>query len=245
MGTLGVVVPSAVRVAEKKLIAHGINPGPLGMLALTAIDANNRGTGMRDVAAMAAKLPDETQAALSHASKQVVLKAEAIQKDAMAGKTAPLGYFDPVGFSTNIAGETLAFFREAELKHGRVAMFATLGIIAGEKFSPVFGAKDVPPAAMLFGQATPAGAATFWGGAFIAVAALELGMMNFQQFSSKVDYKDPLQAGNFGWDPLGLQPKEAARFKTLQDKELNNGRLAMFAAMGILAQEMVTGKKIF
>merc|ERR1712192_225834 len=151
MGTLGVVVPSAVRVAEKKLIAHGINPGPLGMLALTAIDANNRGTGMRDVAAMAAKLPDET---------------EAIQKDAMAGKTAPLGYFDPVGFSTNIAGETLAFFREAELKHGRVAMFATLGIIAGEKFSPVFGAKDVPPAAMLFGQATPAGAATFWGGAF-------------------------------------------------------------------------------
>merc|ERR1719217_574008 len=68
-------VPSTVSTAHEKLMAHGINPGPLGMLALTAMDANNRGTGMRNVAAMAMNMPDNTKAALSHLGKQVVVKA--------------------------------------------------------------------------------------------------------------------------------------------------------------------------
>merc|ERR1712217_371023 len=51
--------------------------------------------------------------------------------------------------------------------------------------------------------------------------------------------------GDYGWDPLGLKPKDAKAFKELQNKELNNGRLAMLAAAGILAQEAVTGKYVF
>jgi len=50
---------------------------------------------------------------------------------------------------------------------------------------------------------------------------------------------------DYGFDPLNLKPKDAAELKTLQIKELNNGRLAMLAAAGILAQEMLTGKVIF
>jgi len=52
--------------------------------------------------------------------------------------------------------------------------------------------------------------------------------------------------GDFGYDPLGLKPKDtnSQEFLDLQNKELNNGRLAMLAAAGMLAQELVTGQKI-
>jgi light-harvesting complex I chlorophyll a/b binding protein 1 len=47
------------------------------------------------------------------------------------------------------------------------------------------------------------------------------------------------------FDPLGLKPKLATDFKTIQTKELNNGRLAMLGVAGIVAQELVTGQSIF
>jgi hypothetical protein len=53
-------------------------------------------------------------------------------KDA-AGVSAPLGFFDPLGFSKN--DETFARLRESELKHGRVAMLAAFGWIAQELFT--------------------------------------------------------------------------------------------------------------
>lgn len=35
------------------------------------------------------------------------------------------------------------------------------------------------------------------------------------------------QPGNFGFDPLNLMPKDAAKAKEMELKELKNGRLAM------------------
>merc|ERR1712187_956472 len=58
--------------------------------------------------------------------------------------------------------------------------------------------------------------------------------------------KDPdALPGDFGFDPLKLRPEKPEELKQMQNKELNNGRLAIFAAAGIIAQELVTGKKIF
>ena len=44
--------------------------------------------------------------------------------------------------------------------------------------------------------------------------------------------------GDLGFDPLGLKPKEEAAFVEMQNKELNNGRLAMLAVAGFVAQEL-------
>ena len=59
------------------------------------------------------------------------------------------------------------------------------------------------------------------------------------------DYAMYLQAGDFGFDPLGLKPTNPKDLKEMQTKEINNGRLAMIAAAGMVAQELATGQRLF
>merc|ERR1712176_1067676 len=56
--------------------------------------------------------------------------------------------------------------------------------------------------------------------------------------------RDNYIPGDIGFDPLGLKPSDPEEFKTMQTKELQNGRLGMIAAAGFLAQELVNGKGI-
>ena len=53
------------------------------------------------------------------------------------------------------------------------------------------------------------------------------------------------EAGDLGFDPLGLKPTNPGELKAMQTKELNNGRLAMLACAGIVTQELVTGQGLF
>jgi len=56
--------------------------------------------------------------------------------------------------------------------------------------------------------------------------------------------RDTYVPGDIGFDPLGLKPSDPAAFIEMQTKELQNGRLAMLAAAGFMAQELVDGKGI-
>lgn len=51
--------------------------------------------------------------------------------------------------------------------------------------------------------------------------------------------------GDIGWDPLYIKPKDPKLLLEMQNKELNNGRIAMLGAAGMIAQELVTGQKTF
>merc|ERR1719238_2612171 len=65
----------------------------------------------------------------------------------LPGVTGPLGFFDPLGFCSaeDVTEGKIKFYREVELKHGRVGMLAALGFVVGENFHPLFGGDiDVP-----------------------------------------------------------------------------------------------------
>lgn len=48
------------------------------------------------------------------------------------GVNPPFGFFDPLKFTSGISEGRFKFHREAELKHGRVAMLAALGFPLAE-----------------------------------------------------------------------------------------------------------------
>lgn len=121
------------------------------------------------------------------------------------------------------------------MKHGRAAMLGVAGFVVpefvripGEQFSfeaipKVIDAHDALPDSMIqiFG----------WISFLEAVSFPALANMN--EFDRA--------PGSFGFDPLGLGPKDAAKYKEMELKELKNGRLAMVALGGMVAQSVVTG----
>merc|ERR1719356_2390665 len=123
-----------------------------------------------------------TRAKVAKVEEDVVMKA----RD-MAGITAPLGFFDPLGFSTDAPEGKLLFYREVELKHGRICMLASLGIFIGEKFHPLFGGNIDAPAYVAF-QQTPL--QSFWPIVIIVLAVPEIASVNAFQ---------PVFSGGSAW----------------------------------------------
>merc|ERR1719230_1520508 len=75
----------------------------------------------------------------------------------MPGVTAPLGFFDPLGFSKNADDATIIKYRESELKHGRTAMLAMLGWLTQERFHPFYNGKLSGNPLKAFGECPPIG----------------------------------------------------------------------------------------
>lgn len=82
--------------------------------------------------------------------------------------------------------------------------------------------------------------------------SLPLGRQVFSVFSFNSPFggepwsiRSDYESGDLGFDPLGLKPTSAAEYKEMATKELNNGRLAMFAIAGMVGQELATGSKLF
>merc|ERR1711998_58991 len=163
----------------------------------------------------------------------------------MPGVLPPVGFWDPLKLSNGKTERRMRWFRECEIKHGRVSMLAALGFIVQESFHPLFGGNIDVPAAFAF-QQTPL--ENFWPAVVTAIAIPEIfSVFQFQDPSSGEQWamKEDHEPGNLGFDPLGLKPTDPKAFKEMQTKELNNGRLAMIAAAGMIAQEVATDSKLF
>ena len=66
-----------------------------------------------------------------------------------------------------------------------------------------------------------------------------------QVYDTGLTLKEDYYPGDTGFDPLGLKPEDPEEFATMQTKELQNGRLAMLAIAGFVAQELTNAKEIF
>merc|ERR1712151_75466 len=112
-----------------------ISVSPMEKFALTSFAA------MRDPSMKAqtkeefSKLDHETQAKLKMLSKDLVVRAAAFDVEDQPGITAPLGFFDPAGFTNDITESRFNAYRRAEIKHGRVCMQASLGMIVSGNFT--------------------------------------------------------------------------------------------------------------
>jgi hypothetical protein len=182
-------------------------------------------------------------AEMSNESKAEVKKVLQMV-DIKAGQTAPMGFFDPLGLSAGADEKKIAWFREVEVKHGRVCMWASVGYFYGELFHPFYGG-DLSGPAYQYAKYAPMN--TFWIALAVAIAIPEVLFLT-QKFPTSVSWagdvvnKDDRVPGDMGFDPLGL--KDSLDFLEMQNKELNNGRLAMLAWAGMVAQEMATGKTL-
>jgi hypothetical protein len=201
--------------------------------------------------------------------------------------------FDPLGFADSV--EKLRIYREAELKHGRLAMLAALGW-------PVSEALDKPLAAAMGMKSllvsTPVGIVNgvaeggdqllrapsllnggleavsplFWAGVFAFSAGTELYATKIKK---RAGFRNTLAAlgaeeitgididgdgqvgaptilgadnylpGDLGFDPLGLYKGSDEDKRTMQLKEINNGRLAMIAITGYAFNEAATKLPVF
>jgi len=159
-------------------------------------------------------------AAQSRRAKKVLRN---FSKEQQLGAQDPLGFWDPLDLCTDEA--TFRDYRIKELKHGRAAMMGALGML-GQSLVQVPGMEGVPKSvnALFVGNGMVGGIAVF---ALIGVLEATV----FVQDESK-------EPGNFG-NPL---PWFDDYSDEMRARELNNGRIAMFAAIGQIAAGLYTGK---
>merc|ERR1711956_210307 len=132
------------------------------------------------------------------------------------GVTAPLGFFDPLGFSKVGDKEGFRTLRLAEIKHARVAMMAAVGAVF-QCLVHLPGFEKVPDG---IGAVTSGGNGTIgFAALFVISGVLELVFWKQDPNKQVGDFGNPLQPGA----PLGYNTD-------MRNFELNNGRFSMFAA---------------
>ena len=158
----------------------------------------------------------------------------------LTGELAGDAGFDPLGFAKS--QEDLMNYREAEIKHARLAMLAAAGwplsevldkkIALALHMTPLVDAADRAPSLLNggLGKVNP----FYWMACLGAAAAVEFYGMN----KSNIVFESYFP-GNLGFDPLGVYPKDEAGQQRMQLAEIKNGRLAMIAIFGFAIQEFV------
>mmetsp|Transcript_114681 Transcript_114681/g.255945 ORF Transcript_114681/g.255945 Transcript_114681/m.255945 type:complete len:247 (-) Transcript_114681:404-1144(-) len=143
-------------------------------------------------------------------------------KENQLGAQDPLGFWDPLNLCDSEA--TFKDFRAKEIKHGRLAMMGALGMLT-QSVVQVPGMEGVPKGidAALVGN----GQVGFIGTLAI-IAGLEAAVFVQDPNKEPGEFDDPLNLGDFSME--------------MRAKELNNGRIAMFAALGIISAGLYTGK---
>ncbi|CAE7039429.1 FCPB [Symbiodinium natans] len=153
------------------------------------------------------------------------------------GAQPPLGFWDPVGFTKDGSAENFKRRRAVEIKHGRIAMLATMGYITPElgKFGGICASdlnfSDIPNGLAALKVVPFAG----WLQIFLYCGFVEFsGGLGEDAWGSK-------RPGDVGWNPPLLSAGDDETKQRRLAAELANGRLAMMAIIGMFFQDGLTG----
>ncbi|CAE8698786.1 unnamed protein product [Polarella glacialis] len=158
------------------------------------------------------------------------------------GVQAPVGYWDPLGMAKDGDVEVFRRRREAEIKNGRVAMFATMGFITPQYFkfpgflSPSTGIKfaDVPNGIAAISKVPFLG----WIQILVFCGLVDVGFYPQDPARAPGDFEN----GGILGVPNGSGPmSDTEGRKKKLNSELANGRLAMVAITGMVAQNGIFG----
>jgi len=154
-----------------------------------------------------------------------------------------VGYWDPLGLSKDGDVDVFRRRRESEIKHGRIAMIATIGYMAtgvGYRFPGMLS----PSTGVSFGDC-PGGLEAFgvvpafeWIQMFIFCGLIDFGLYRQDPARDPGDFEN---GGILGVPNASGPMSDADGRKRKLNAELANGRLAMFAIMGMLFQNGWTG----
>ncbi|CAM9843020.1 unnamed protein product [Ectocarpus sp. 12 AP-2014] len=181
------------------------------------------------------------------ASKASALKMSAGSDYVATLPGAPFGdgkIFDPLELADGAEPGEIKLWREAEIKHGRVAMLATVGVIVAEQYHPLFMGPDYIGPAVDHFQEISAQFPEFWAFSLLGMAFIEYNTITKayaepSPVTGEGGLREEYSPGDLGFDPLNLKPKDQAGLEKMQTKEINNGRLAMIGIAGMLVQELV------
>lgn len=147
--------------------------------------------------------------------------------------------FDPLGLATN--KELLLQYREAEIKHSRIALLAALGWPLSEALDAQLADQWQLPNLLVDGAKAPsilnggmdAISPVWWGSCLGLSAAIDM----YGTAKSRCGDSRYIP-GRLGFDPLKLESDYT------REAEIKHGRLAMVAVTGYAVQEYVTQQSV-
>lgn len=160
-----------------------------------------------------------------------------VQPDKTKGWVGDVG-FDPLNFSGYME---MNWLREAEIKHGRASMLATLGFVM-QQYITLPGYEHVDDSNL---------APSVVGASAMLQIVFWMGVLEFWTNKGNVTmetmFEDPdREPGNLGFDPMGLSVGKTEDEKNIMKlRELKNGRLAMLAIGGMIHHNWITGEALF
>jgi len=188
------------------------------------------------LASASAFAPSSTQ------SKSSSLNAKPVNKE--IGVLPPIGFFDPLGFLKNgpygSPEQNFYHYRGVEVKHGRIAMAATVGMLVQENYrfegllspSENLSFSDVPNGLAALDVVPLLG----WVQLAVLIGAHEV----------LVKQRPGKKPGDFGTGYLGVaMDDESAKQLRALNVEIQNGRLAMLGILGMFASENIHGTALW
>jgi len=257
MSSVSRVVAGAVAATAALSLAPAFVPGTVGsspaapaLRSASAAEPASAGAGSLagsavaavTVAAVAGGLRRRTQQKAARRELAVAYEESGIElfdngkfAQGLVGADGAWGRYeyDPAGFSSKYT-ELVPYFREAELKHGRIAMLAWLGLVVpdfvripGERYSfeaipNVLDAHD-----KLNGAVGVNMQVLFW-----------IGIVELCCAKKVFEWNSLETAGDYGL--TAFFPKDEEGQKRMRLAELKNGRLAMVAFGGAITQAVIT-----